>query len=101
MVNIEGLPKPSVLAVLYNRSRAVGIGQYQYNPQHKMTYREAERLLENQSQFDLLYGRVMYFTINPEDTEIDNTLYDKWLKDDGRMQRVIDELREQKSRYNK
>lgn len=101
MVNIEGLSKPSVLARLYNKSKGVGIGVYQYNKDHKMTYREAEKLLSNQSTFDLIYGRPLYITIDENTTELDNTKYDKFLKDEGKMQRVIDELREQKSRYNK
>ena len=96
MVNIEGLPKPRILAALYNKSKAVGIGQYQYNPQHNMTYKEAEALLENKSTFDLLYGRVMYFSMEPDAVEIDNTLYDKYLKDDGRMERVINEIKKSK-----
>lgn len=96
MVNIEGLPKPRVLAALYNNSRAVGIGKYQYNKNHKMTYREAEKLLEAKTTFDLLYGRVMYFTIEPDATEIDNSLYDKYLKDDGRMERVINDIKKSK-----
>lgn len=96
MVNIEGLPKPRVLAALYNNSRAVGIGKYQYNKNHKMTYREAEKLLEAKTTFDLLYGRVMYFTIEPDAIEIDNSLYDKYLKDDGRMERVIDDIKKSK-----
>ena len=101
MVNIEGLSKPSVLARLYNKSRGVGIGVYQYNKDHKMTYREAERLLESQSTFDLVFGRPLYITIDENTTELDNTKYDKFLKEEGKMQKVIDELREQKSRYNK
>ena len=96
MVNIEGLPKPRVLAALYNNSRPVGVGQYQFNPDHKMTYREAEKLLENKTTYDLLYGRVMYFTMEPDATEIDNTLYDKYLKDDGRMERVINDIKKSK-----
>ena len=96
MVNIEGLPHPAILAALYNRSRGVGVGMYQYNPKHNMTYREAEKLLENKSEFDLLYGRVMYFTLDKDTTELDNILYDKYLKDEGRMQKIIDEMKARK-----
>lgn len=96
MVNIEGLPKPRVLAALYNNSRAVGVGKYQYNPEHKMTYREAEKLLTNKSTYDLLFGRVMYITMEPDTTELDNTLYDKYLNEDGRMERVINEIKKSK-----
>lgn len=97
MVNIEGLPKPRILAALYNKSRAVGIGQYQYNPQHNMTYNEAEKLLKTMSTFNLLYGRVMYFSMDSDTTEIDNTLYDKYLKDDGRMERIINDIKKSKN----
>ena len=96
MVNIEGLPKPRVLAALYNNSRAVGVGIYQYNPNHKMTYREAEKLLANKTTYDLLFGRVMYITIEPDTTELDNTLYDKYLNKDGHMERVINGIKKSK-----
>ncbi len=97
MVNIEGLPHPTVLAGLYNKSRAVGIGKYQYNPNHNMTYREAENLLKSSTSFNMLYGRVMYFDIEPDSIEIDNTLYDKYLGEDGRMQRIIDDIRKHRN----
>ena len=95
MVNIEGLSHPSVLARLYNKSKGIGIGKYQCNPKHNMTYREAETLLETKTYFDLLYGRVMYISIKPEDIEIDNTTYDKYLGE-GYMEKIINELKELK-----
>ena len=95
MVNIEGIPHPRILAALYNKSRAIGIGKYQSNPKHNLTYREAEKLLSEKSSFDLLYGRVMYITLDENTKEIDNTKYDKYLGD-GKMQKIINEIK-----YNK
>ncbi len=96
MVNIEGLNHPAVLASLYNKSKGVGVGQYQYNPKHTMTYREAETILETKTIFDMLYGRVLYFTLDKDTIELDDTLYDKYLKDEGRMQRIIDDMKSRK-----
>ena len=91
MVNIEGIPKPTVLCALYNNSRAIGIGVYQANPKDRLTYRRAEELLKTKTNFDFLYGRCMYVDLS-SDIEFDESNYDKWLGS-GAAQKAIDNLR--------
>lgn len=57
-INLEGMDKAEVLAVLYNASKPQGMGFMQYNPA-PMTVEEARQLLEQSTYFDYLCGRVM------------------------------------------
>ncbi|MCL4379632.1 hypothetical protein M1589_03755 [Candidatus Marsarchaeota archaeon] len=57
-VSIEGLDKAAVLAALYNGARAQGLGFLHYNPK-PMTVEEAKGILEAQTNFDYLNGRVL------------------------------------------
>jgi len=57
-IDISGIPKPKLLAALYNRARPLGMGYLHYTPED-MTEQEAAQLLENQTFFDYLKGRVM------------------------------------------
>lgn len=58
MIDISGLNKAEVLAVLYNSSQAQGMGLVQSNPK-TLTIEEAQGLLAKQSYFDYLKGRVL------------------------------------------
>ncbi len=77
MVNIKGLPKEAVLAALYNASRAGGMSVKQVDFTHRMTSRDASRLLGGQTgriSFDYLKGRVMKVDITG--SEFDASAYD-------------------------
>jgi len=57
-ISLEGLDKAEVLVALYNASKPFGMGFLHYDPA-PMTTDEARELLEQQSYFDHLKGRVM------------------------------------------
>lgn len=57
-INISGINKAAILAALYNNSRPQGLGFLHFKPD-EMTIEQAERLLEQQTYFDYLLGRVM------------------------------------------
>lgn len=99
MVNIEGIPKPTVLCALYNASKGIGIGVYQANPKDRLTYRRAEEVLSQKTSFDFLYGRCMYVDLT-NDIEFDETEYDKWLGE-GHAQKAINNIRKIKENYSK
>lgn len=75
MINIKGLSKAKVLAALYNALKPLGLGILQYDPQN-MSEKEAAELLEEQSYFDYLKGRVMKVDLS-SDEEFDEWLYDR------------------------
>ena len=58
MIDISKLNKGEVLAALYNSSKPQGLGFLHYTPTG-MTKEQAEKLLETQTYFDYLMGRVM------------------------------------------
>ncbi len=85
MINIAGLDKAEVLAALYNRAQALGMGLLHYDPT-PMTPEEAKEILDgticdlspgakNYPFFDYLKGRVMKVNIAGE--ELDERLYDR------------------------
>jgi hypothetical protein len=74
MINIKGLDKGAVLAALYNNANVQGMGIFQATPGN-MTAEEGAKLLERETYFDYLYGRVM--KIRVEGDEIDPRLYDR------------------------
>lgn len=57
-INLNGKNKAKVLAALYNNSKPLGMGILQFDPT-PMSEQEAQEILENQSNFDYLKGRVM------------------------------------------
>ena len=78
LVSIEGLDKGAVLAALYNAARAQGMGFFQYTPK-PMTAAEARVILEGQTVFDYLNGRVLKVDLSEERTKgaFDPRLYDR------------------------
>lgn len=90
MVDTNGLDKADVLAVLYNRSRPLGMGfmSYDKNPMEKP---EAREWLAKTKYFDYLKGRVMKVDLK------DDGGFEEWLYDrdngQGAAQRAIDTLR--------
>lgn len=73
-INITGLDKADVLAVLYNAAKPLGLGFLAYNSK-PMTKEEAQKVLERSSNFGYLNGRVMKIDISED--EIDIWLYDR------------------------
>jgi hypothetical protein len=57
-IDISKIDKAEVLLTLYNNSQPLGLGFLQYEDR-KMTLSEAKELLQNQTYFDYLKGRVM------------------------------------------
>lgn len=90
MIDISGLNKADVLAVLYNRSRPQGMGFLAYD-EASMMREQAEELLQDSCRFDYLSGRVMKINLKDDDS-FDERLYDR---DNGigSAQSAIDELR--------
>jgi len=74
MIDIKGLDKGLVLAALYDASQPLGMGFLHYDPK-PMSVDEANLLLEKQSHFDYLKGRVM--KINLSGDAFDERLYDR------------------------
>ena len=74
MINIEGIDKAVVLAALYNNSKPLGMGMLHFKPED-MTVEEARELLEKQTYFDYLKGRVM--KIDLSGILLDPYLYDR------------------------
>lgn len=92
MVSIKGLTQAAVLAALWNNSRSPGIAAFMQNRQTEMTEADAAKLLETQSYFDYLNGRVLKVRLNKGATEFEPALYDR---DNGKgaAQSVVDTLR--------
>lgn len=74
MVNIKGLDKAAVLAVLYNASKPQMMGFMHYDPT-PMTIEEARKLLGRGDSFDYLKGRVMKIDLSRN--ELDTWGYDR------------------------
>ena len=73
MINIKDR-KPAVLAVLYNNSKPQGFGFLHFDPK-PMTVELAQELLDHQTYFDYLKGRVMKVDLSGD--ELDPFLYDR------------------------
>jgi hypothetical protein len=58
-MDISNLSKPAVLAALFNDAKPLGMGIIHYKRDHIMDESEAAQLLESQTYFDYLEGRVM------------------------------------------
>ena len=73
-LDISGIDKAELLAALYNRSRPQGLGFLQASPKD-MTKEEAAELLQHQTYFDYLHGRVMKVSLKGD--SLDPYLYDR------------------------
>jgi len=74
MITIKDLDKGAVLAALYNHSQVQGMGVFQAKG-GLMTAEQANELLEEQTYFDYLYGKVMKVELSKD--ELDPRLYDR------------------------
>jgi hypothetical protein len=88
MINISKLSKPQVLAALYNASHAQGMGFWNSDPV-PMSEEEAAKILERQTDFEYLKGRVM--KVDLSGTEFDPWLYDRDCGE-GAAQRAVSGL---------
>ena len=74
-INVKGLNRADVLAVLYNSSKPQMMGFMSYDPE-PMTREGAQKLLDaGQTYFDYLNGRIMKIDLSEE--EINTWLYDR------------------------
>jgi hypothetical protein len=90
MINISKFRKAQVLAALYNNSRVQGMGVYQAKP-GIMFEKEAEALLQENTTFDYLYGKVMKVDLSGD--EFKPHSYDRD-NGEGAAQRAIDSIGE-------
>ena len=67
-MDIKGLNKAAILACLYNASKPQGMGFFHYKPE-AMTVEQAGALLQEQTYFDYLQGRVMKIDLKGDDLE--------------------------------
>lgn len=74
IINLDKYNKADVLAALYNNSHSQGLDTLQFNST-KLTRAEAAELLDNQTYFDYLYGRIM--KVNLSGSTLDPYLYDR------------------------
>ena len=88
-ISLKGLDKAAVLSALYNASHDQGLGFLEYDPA-PMTAEEAQRLLDEDTDFDYLKGRVM--KVNLGGNELDPYFYDRD-NGDGAAAKIIDALR--------
>ena len=73
-IDISKYDKADVLAALYNNSKSQGMGFLHFNPV-PMSRDEASSLLQNQSYFDYLNGRVI--KVNLSGSILRSGLYDR------------------------
>lgn len=90
MINIDRLPKYKVLQALFNNSKPLGMGFYQ-SWGEPMSDDEAKTLLQEDTDFDYVRGRVMKVDLE-NDIEFDERLYDR-NNGEGAAEAVIAELR--------
>jgi hypothetical protein len=74
VINIKGANKAAVLAALYNNSRPQGMG-FMHAKAEPMTEKMAAKLLEQDTYFDYLQGRVMKVDLSGDTLE--ERLYDR------------------------
>lgn len=74
-MTIGDLDKAAVLAALYNRARAQGLGFLHYDPTPMTIERAREILASGQTNFDYLAGRVM--KVNLAGNEVDTWGYNR------------------------
>lgn len=89
-VDATGLNASEVLAELYNNSKPLGMGIYQYKDE-MMDVDEASLLLTKGNQFDYVFGRYMKVDFSKYPV-ISSSSFDSQYGE-GTMQRLIDNVR--------
>lgn len=92
-MNIEGLSKPAVLQALYANAQVLGMGRLAARTE-ALSFSEAEALLEINTFFDYLHGRVMKIDLGTD--EVWTALYNR---DNGEnaAENIIAKMREAKT----
>lgn len=90
MVDIKGLDKAKVLKALYDHSHVQGSGFLQAVPDGVVTVDHCAGLLENQTYFDYMHGRVLKVDLSGD--AFDERLYDRDCGE-GAAQRAVDSVR--------
>lgn len=85
MIDISGYSKEKVLCALYNNSKPLGMGVFQFVP-GDMTENQAKEILSKTQDFDYLFGRLM--KVNLSGDSFDPWLYDRDLGE-GAAERAI------------
>lgn len=70
-MDISQLSKPKVLAALFNAAKPLGLGVLHYKKDHVMDEQEANILLNEQTYFDYLEGRVMKVDLSKDELRTD------------------------------
>ncbi len=73
-MKIKGLDKAVILMILYNNSKPLGLGIFNYDA-NPMDYDEAKKILKHQTYFDYYKGRVMKIDLSGD--ELDTCLYNR------------------------
>lgn len=97
MVNIKDLDKAKVLLELYNNSQQQGLGVFA--PKVDLSLEDCRKLLESQTDFDYLHGKVMKVDLS-SDEEFDEWLYDRD-NGDGKAQEVVNAIRKNLEKRSK
>lgn len=87
-ISLKSLDRAEVLAALYNGSKPQGLGLLHFDSE-PMSIEEARKLLQHQTYFDYLKGRVMKVDLSGD--ELDPRLYDRD-NGQGAAERVINAL---------
>lgn len=96
MLNIKGLNKAELLVELYNNALLFGF-DIEMNIV-KLTYDDAFKLLEENSRFDQLYGKILKIDLSGD--EFDERGYDRD-NGAGKAQSVVVKLREKQTEMDK
>lgn len=93
MVSIKGLDKAKVLKALYDNSHVEGMGFMHAAPEGTVTEDRCRELLEKNTAYDYLYGRVMKVDLAGD--EFDERLYDRDCGE-GAAQRAVDSIAQER-----
>ena len=93
MVSIKGLDKAKVLKALYDNSHVEGMGFVHAAPEGTVTEDRCRELLEKNTAYDYLYGRVMKVDLAGD--EFDERLYDRDCGE-GAAQRAVDSITQER-----
>lgn len=75
-MDISNLPKPKVLAALFNAAKPLGLGFLHHCPEHAMDETEAAELLAVDTYFDYLEGRLMKVNLSGDELNTWNYNHD-------------------------
>ena len=69
-VDISGLDKVEILQALFDRAQPVGMGYIHYDKNHKLSQKDAQRILEEEDgDADYIFGRYMKVDVSGDQLE--------------------------------